>query len=153
MCFDKQLVLDICDIDKMHSLMHDLEGKVAKFTAAEQSRKTLLQHSVLFHTHYKELTAWYLKMSEKYQDRTIDLGVVECEKNKERFILETDETAQAYAMTMGEGKGLIKDMIKADQEFDMNHNTSIAHVHLLLDDIGESLIICYLVLMGTLSFR
>ncbi|CCD63884.1 CRAL-TRIO domain-containing protein [Caenorhabditis elegans] len=127
----------ICDVDTMHGLMTDLSAKIEKFTKIENSRELLLRQSVLFHTHYKELTDWYGKMGEKYKDRRIDLTVPTCDKNKERFVLETDETAQAYAMTIDEGKTLIEMMQRATRVFDVDYSASVAHIQLLISDIED----------------
>lgn len=130
------IFIEICDVDTMHGLMTDLSAKIEKFTKIENSRELLLRQSVLFHTHYKELTDWYGKMGEKYKDRRIDLTVPTCDKNKERFVLETDETAQAYAMTIDEGKTLIEMMQRATRVFDVDYSASVAHIQLLISDIG-----------------
>uniref|UniRef100_A0A8R1HMU0 Uncharacterized protein n=1 Tax=Caenorhabditis japonica TaxID=281687 RepID=A0A8R1HMU0_CAEJA len=130
----------VCDIEKMHALMTDLSMKIDKFTTVEKTRERLLRQSVLFHTHYKELTDWYSKMREKYEHRAIDLGVAECDRNKERFVLETDETAQAYAVTVEEGQTLITEMQRATRAFDSDYSASIAHIQLLIADIGGFLV-------------
>ncbi|EFP01501.1 CRE-UNC-73 protein [Caenorhabditis remanei] len=127
----------VCDVNKMQELMTDLTAKIEKFTTIEQSREHLLRQSVLFHTHYTELTDWYAKMREKYNDKRIDLTVQVCDKNKERFVLETDETAQAYAMTIDEGKTLVEMMHKATRSFDVDYAASIAHIQILISDIEE----------------
>ncbi|EGT34642.1 hypothetical protein CAEBREN_23738 [Caenorhabditis brenneri] len=128
---------NICDVEKMSALMTDLTAKIEKFTALEQLREQLLRQSVLFHTHYKELTDWYRKMTEKYRDRRIDLTVQVCDQNKERFVLETDETAQAYAVTIGEGKAVIDTMQKSTRLIGVDYTASITHIQLLIADIGE----------------
>uniref|UniRef100_A0A1I7TK25 PH domain-containing protein n=1 Tax=Caenorhabditis tropicalis TaxID=1561998 RepID=A0A1I7TK25_9PELO len=128
---------NICDVEKMNSLMTDLRTKIEKFTTIEQLREQLLRQSVLFHTHYKELTDWYRKMSEKYRDRRIDLTVQLCDSNKERFVLETDETAQAYAVTIDEGKTLIDTMQRSKRLIGVDYATSIDHIQFLILDIEE----------------
>ncbi|ULU11864.1 hypothetical protein L3Y34_015326 [Caenorhabditis briggsae] len=125
----------VCDVNKMQELMTDLTAKIEKFTTIEQSREHLLRQSVLFHTHYTELTDWYTKMREKYNEKRIELTVPVCDKNKERFVLETDETAQAYAMTIDEGKMLIEMMHNATRIFDVDYTVSIAHIQTLISDI------------------
>ncbi|EGT32660.1 hypothetical protein CAEBREN_02058 [Caenorhabditis brenneri] len=128
---------NICDVEKMSALMTDLTAKIEKFTALEQLREQLLRQSVLFHTHYKELTDWYRKMTEKYRDRRIDLTVQVCDQNKERFVLETDETAQAYAVTIGEGKAVIDTMQKSTRLIGVDYTASITHIQMLIADIEE----------------
>ncbi|CAI2304098.1 unnamed protein product [Caenorhabditis sp. 36 PRJEB53466] len=127
----------LCDIRKMQSLMAELRKKIEKFTAMEQSRDKLLRYSTLFHTHYKELTDWYARMKEKYEDRTVDLGVQECDANKELFVVEMDETAQAYAMTFEEGNTLLHEMKTAITSFGVDYTESVKHIQTLMADIEE----------------
>nr|ACI49192.1 hypothetical protein Csp3_JD03.001 [Caenorhabditis angaria] len=127
----------MCDVEKMRNLMSDLRMRINRFTNRVDTRGSLLKLSVLFHTHYVELTNWFGEMIRKYEDKTIDLSVEDCEKSKERWVLESDETAQAYAVTIGEGKTLIQEMQKAEHSCDIDYTISIAHIHKLISDIDE----------------
>ncbi|CAB3408479.1 unnamed protein product [Caenorhabditis bovis] len=127
----------MCDVEKMRSLMTDLDLRIKKFTNRVETRGNLLKLSVLFHTHYVELTNWFGEMKRKFEDKTIDMDVEACEKSKERWVLESDETAQAYAVTVGEGKALIQEMQNAAHTCDIDYSQSINHIHRLIADIDE----------------
>ncbi|CAD6184380.1 unnamed protein product [Caenorhabditis auriculariae] len=130
----------MCDAEKMRkmqTLMSDLEVRINHFTVRVETRYNLLRLSVLFHTHYAELTTWFLDMKRKYEEKVVDTDVDVCEMNKERWVAESDGTAQAYAITMGDGRKLLTELQSASNTCDIDYSVSIAHTQRLMDDIDE----------------
>lgn len=52
-----------------------------------------MDHSLLFHIHFNELSTWYNNMETKYGQKIISDDLNECETAKEIWVQENDATA------------------------------------------------------------
>ncbi|KAK5982177.1 CRAL-TRIO domain-containing protein, partial [Trichostrongylus colubriformis] len=125
----------VCDAEKMRAMIGDLDQRVQHFTHRVESRFNLLNQSVLFHTHYHEIMAWYDEMEKKYAERVVDSEVEACERSKEQWLYESDGTAQAYATTIGEGTQLVRELEAHSQHTGIDYNSNIACINRLIRNI------------------
>ncbi|VDL78284.1 unnamed protein product [Nippostrongylus brasiliensis] len=125
----------VCDAEKMRAMIGDLDQRVQQFTHRVEARFNLLNQSVLFHTHYHEIMAWYDEMEKKYADRVVDCDVEACERSKEQWLYESDGTAQAYATTIGEGTQLVRELEVHSQHTGIDYNSNIACINRLIRNI------------------
>ncbi|KJH51605.1 RhoGEF domain protein [Dictyocaulus viviparus] len=125
----------VCDAEKMRAMIGDLDQRVQQFTHRVEVRFNLLNQSVLFHTHYREIMAWYDEMEKKYGEQVIDTEVDACERSKEQWLYETDGTAQAYATTIGEGNQLVHDLEVHSQHTGIDYTSNISCINRLIRNI------------------
>ncbi|EPB77743.1 RhoGEF domain protein [Ancylostoma ceylanicum] len=101
----------------------------------KRNRFNLLNQSVLFHTHYHEIMAWYDEMEKKYAERVVDSDVESCERSKEQWLYESDGTAQAYATTIGEGTQLVHELEIHSQHTGIDYTSNISCINRLIRNI------------------
>ncbi|KAK6730193.1 hypothetical protein RB195_006949 [Necator americanus] len=125
----------VCDAEKMRTMIGDLDQRIQQFTHRVEARFNLLNQSVLFHTHYHEIMAWYDEMEKKYAERVVDSDVESCERSKEQWLYESDGTAQAYATTIGEGTQLVHELEIHSQHNGIDYTSNIACINRLIRSI------------------
>ncbi|VDM59065.1 unnamed protein product, partial [Angiostrongylus costaricensis] len=125
----------VCDAEKMRAMIGDLDQRVQQFTHRVEVRFNLLNQSVLFHTHYHEIMAWYEEMEKKYAERMVDVEVDACERSKEQWLYESDGTAQAYATTIGEGTQLVHELEVHSQHTGIDYTSNISCINRLIRNI------------------
>jgi polyhydroxyalkanoate synthesis regulator phasin len=84
-----------CNIEQTNSAAEELKRRIQTFDTKVELRTKLLHLSVLFHIHYGEIMNWYEHLDKRNVEyETIGAMVEACEERQERFMCETDGTAQ-----------------------------------------------------------
>ncbi|CAJ0573822.1 unnamed protein product, partial [Mesorhabditis spiculigera] len=123
------------DAQQTHTLASELARKIDRFKGRAQERSKLLMNSVLFHTHYEELTSWYSEVNLKFQGLRFDADVEECERQKQQCVKENESTTEAYSTIISEGENLIAILQRHGDRNDANYAVSINAVNRLMGDI------------------
>ncbi|VDK41952.1 unnamed protein product [Anisakis simplex] len=127
------------DAKQMNAVVNELRRRIESFSErVVEKRRDLLNKSVLFHTHYNEITEWYTKMDSKsalYE--RISTSVQEGEKRKEQWMSESDGTAQAYATTMSEGRLLLKALEQQAQMMSIDNHETVNVIERLIANIEQ----------------
>uniref|UniRef100_A0A9J2P1L7 DH domain-containing protein n=1 Tax=Ascaris lumbricoides TaxID=6252 RepID=A0A9J2P1L7_ASCLU len=125
-----------CDVKQMNAVVDELRRRIESFSARVEARRDLLNKSVLFHTHYNEITEWYTRMDAKSaQYERVSTCVQEGEQRKEEWMIESDATAQAYATTMSEGHQLVKALEQQAQMMHVDNRETVNAIERLIGDI------------------
>uniref|UniRef100_A0A914WMP7 DH domain-containing protein n=1 Tax=Plectus sambesii TaxID=2011161 RepID=A0A914WMP7_9BILA len=96
-----------CKPEEVYGVARELQRRISAFAKQMQARRHLLDLSVLFHTHYKEMLAWYDEIEKDEQECEVVGGTLqECEQKQDAWLARTDATLQAYATAVGEGQQL-----------------------------------------------
>lgn len=127
-----------CDVKQMNAVVDELRRRIESFSARVEARRDLLNKSVLFHTHYNEITEWYTRMDAKSaQYERVSTCVQEGEQRKEEWMIESDATAQAYATTMSEGHQLVKALEQQAQMMHVDNRETVNAIERLIGDIEQ----------------
>ncbi|VDK65546.1 unnamed protein product [Gongylonema pulchrum] len=88
----------------------------------------MLNKSVLFHTHYMEITEWYGRMDVKNSEyERVSGSIQEGERRKEEWMNESDATAQALEHQA--------------QMMNIDNRETVAVIQRLINDIGTFLVL------------